>query len=121
MVNFFKKIYNIFLQQNGWWLEQFQSKQSQPMLLGLSLFFGYIIILSIFSLTPPTAITGFVMGISFILFSVTGILWIRDDKFPLYIIGIFKVSSHYQRVQAIFWVIFWGIMGLAIIIASFVE
>ena len=119
MIDFFKKLYSIFLGQNWVWLEQYHAPESRPMLFGFALFICYLITILIFKLTPPTLITGFILGISFIFFSLTGILWIREDKFPFYITGLFKGSIRFQRVQAYIWVIIWGIMGFLSIVASF--
>ncbi|MFT3892711.1 MAG: hypothetical protein QM730_13855 [Anaerolineales bacterium] len=121
MIDFFKKTYNIFIQQNWGWLDQYAAHQSRPMLFGFALFVSYLIILFTFNLTPPTLITGFILGTSFILVSLTGVLWIREDEFPFYITGLFKGSIRFQRVKAYTWVIMWGIIGFLMIILAFVE
>jgi len=121
MLEFIKKNYNILLRQNSWWLEQFQTHQSRPMLAGFCLFIGYIIIYSLFDITPNPFITSLIVGASSILISISGILWIREGEYPYYITGVFKGSNKYQKIQAVFWVIFWSGMGLAIIITTILD
>ena len=118
MGDFIKKIYSVFLRQNWNWLEQYAAVQSRPMLIGILLFVGYIIILAVFNLPTSGEITAIVLGISLVLFSVSGILWLREDQFPHYITGIFRGSRRFQKFQALFWVVFWGGMGLALILST---
>ena len=117
MGNFLKKIYNIFLRQNGWWLDQFEAAPSRPLIAGFLLFICYITTVALFNVTP-TKISGIVLGITLMLISFSGVLWIREGRFPYYITGIFRGSYKFQKLQAIFWVIFWGGMGLLLITAT---
>jgi len=121
MINFFKKVYSIFLRQNSWWLEQFEAPPSHPLLFGFTLSIGYFIVIALFNLTPTIEITGIILGVSSILISLSGILSIREKNFPFYITGIFRGSHRYQKTQAIIWSVFWGGMGLLIIFSTFME
>jgi len=121
MIDFLKKVYSIFLKQNGWWLEQFEGVPSRPLLAGFFLSICYIIVIVLFKLTPSKKVSGLVLGISSICVSVSGILWIREGRYPFYITGIFQGSSLYQKIQAIVWVVFWGGMGIFLIISSALE
>jgi membrane-bound ClpP family serine protease len=106
MIDFLKKIYSIFLRQNGWWLEQFQESPSRPMLAGFILLIGYMIFIRIFNLSVSATFSSIVLGISLILISISGALWMREDRFPLYITGLFVRSHKFQKLQAILWVLF---------------
>lgn len=121
MISFFKKIYSILLRQNHWWLEQFEAAPSLPLLIGFFLATCYIIVVVLFKLNTTTKVSGIVIGISSILIALSGILWIREGRFPFYITGMFQGSSLYQKIQAMFWVVFWGGMGVLLIISSVFE
>ena len=121
MNNFLKKIYSIFLRQNSWWLDDFIATPNRPLLAGLFLFVGYVLMITLMDITTTSTITGIVLSITLLLISVTGILWLRENRFPPYITGILRGSHQYQKIQTIFLVIFSGGLGLLLLFSTLMD
>ena len=114
MIDFFKKIYAIFLRKNDWWLEQFEGTSGFLLLVGILVPICYLIVIVLFNLNPPSDVSGFVLGISSLCVSASGVLWIREDRYPFHIKG----PSLFQKIQAVIWIIWWGGFGIFLVVAS---